>query len=59
VGIEEAGMANKKDGGGARKHWEDLTGEHRLGDAGQLVLFIIFMAVWITDSFFFKYSSLR
>ena len=34
----------------------DLSGEHRFGDAGQLILFILFMAVWITDSFVFKYS---
>ena len=38
-------------------HRDDLAGEHRLGDAGQLILFLVFMAVWITDSFFFKYSS--
>ncbi|MBA7653551.1 hypothetical protein ES703_61407 [subsurface metagenome] len=38
-------------------HRDDLAGEHRLGDSGQLILFIIFMAVWITDSFFLKYSS--
>ena len=34
-----------------------LTGEHRLGDLGQLILFFIFMAVWVTDSFFFHYST--
>lgn len=39
------------------KHRDDLAGEHRLADAGQLTVFLIFMAVWITDSFFFKYSS--
>ena len=39
------------------RHREDLAGEHRLGDAGQLVVFLLFMAVWITDSFFFNYSS--
>ena len=40
------------------RHREDLTGEHSLGDAGQLVLFILFLAVWITDAFIFKYSTL-
>ena len=40
------------------RHCEDLTGEHRLGDAGQLILFILFMVVWITDAFIFKYSTL-
>lgn len=34
----------------------DLIGEHLWGDLGQLILFFIFMSVWITDSFFFKYS---
>jgi len=34
------------------RHRDDLAGEHRLGDAGQLILFLVFMAVWITDSFF-------
>ena len=36
---------------------EDLAGEHTFGDAGQAILFIIFMAIWITDSFFYNYSS--
>jgi protein-S-isoprenylcysteine O-methyltransferase Ste14 len=30
---------------------EDLTGEHRLTDVGQLVLAVLFFAVWIADSF--------
>ncbi len=34
-----------------------LTGEHRWGDTGQLILFFIFMAIWIADSFIFKYST--
>jgi len=40
-----------------RRHRDDLTGEHIFSDAGQLILFLLFLAVWITDSFFFKYSS--
>ncbi len=40
------------------RHRDDLTGEHKLGDAGQAILFILFLAVWITDAFFFKYSTL-
>jgi protein-S-isoprenylcysteine O-methyltransferase Ste14 len=36
---------------------EDLTGEHAFGDAGQIILFVIFLAVWITDSFFLRYST--
>ena len=39
------------------KHREDLTGEHRVGDAGQLVLAILFYGTWILDSFFFHYST--
>ena len=34
-----------------------LTGEYRWGDLGQLILFFLFMAVWITDSFVFHYST--
>jgi protein-S-isoprenylcysteine O-methyltransferase Ste14 len=34
-----------------------LSGEHRWGDTGQLILFVIFLGVWITDSFIFKYST--
>jgi protein-S-isoprenylcysteine O-methyltransferase Ste14 len=34
-----------------------LAGEHRWGDTIQLVLLIIFLAIWITDSFFFHYST--
>jgi protein-S-isoprenylcysteine O-methyltransferase Ste14 len=29
-----------------------LTGEHRVGDLGQLILFCLFMAVWISDMVF-------
>lgn len=32
----------------------DLIGEHRLGDAGQLISFILFILVWISDGFIFK-----
>jgi len=35
----------------------DLIGEHRWGDAGQIILLILFLAIWITDSFFFHYST--
>ncbi|MFC1724872.1 methyltransferase family protein [candidate division KSB1 bacterium] len=36
---------------------EDLAGEHRFGDMGQFLLFLIFIAVWITDSFFLHFST--
>jgi protein-S-isoprenylcysteine O-methyltransferase Ste14 len=35
---------------------DDLAGEHRLGDLGQLILLLVFLAVWIGDSFFLRYS---
>jgi len=36
---------------------EDLVGEHRLGDAGQLILVLLFLGVWITDTFFLKKTT--
>ncbi len=35
----------------------DLAGEHALSDIGQLLLFVIFITVWILDSFIFSYST--
>jgi protein-S-isoprenylcysteine O-methyltransferase Ste14 len=35
---------------------DDLAGEHRLGDLGQIGLLAIFLAVWIYDSFFTQVS---
>jgi len=42
-----------------RKHAgrEDLIGENHLSDIGQILFYLIFMGVWITDTFFFKYST--
>ena len=34
-----------------------LTGEHKFGDRGQLALLVLFLGVWITDSFVFHYST--
>ncbi len=39
------------------KHRDDLTGEHRRGDIGQLILLAVFMIFWIGDSFFLQYST--
>ena len=39
------------------KHREDLTGEHAVGDAGQLIIAILFLAIWVADSFFLKYTT--
>lgn len=35
-----------------KKTLKDNKGEHPYGDAGQLILLVIFLAVWISDSFF-------
>jgi len=35
----------------------DLIGEHPCGDAGQLILLLFFLLVWICDSFIFHYST--
>ncbi len=37
---------------------KDLIGEHASGDLGQLILLVIFIIIWISDSFFLKYSTL-
>jgi len=39
------------------RHREDLTGEHKIGDAGQLVLAILFGLTWVLDSFIFHYTT--
>jgi protein-S-isoprenylcysteine O-methyltransferase Ste14 len=36
---------------------EDLVGEHRIGDTLQLVFLVLFLAIWISDSFFLHYST--
>jgi protein-S-isoprenylcysteine O-methyltransferase Ste14 len=36
---------------------DDLIGEHKWGDAGQVVLLILFLIIWILDSFVFNYST--
>jgi protein-S-isoprenylcysteine O-methyltransferase Ste14 len=41
----------------AHQHRKDLTGEHAVGDAGQIVLFCLFAAAWISDTFFLKYTT--
>ncbi|MFC1993072.1 methyltransferase family protein [Chloroflexota bacterium] len=37
-------------------HRDNLAGEHRTGDLGQLIIFLLFMALWLSD-IFLKYSS--
>jgi len=36
---------------------DDLTGEHAVGDVGQIVLACLFAAIWGADTFFFKYTT--
>ena len=48
-------MSDKQKRHGDRK---DLIGEHAFGDLGQILLLIIFLIVWISDSFFLEYSTL-
>ncbi len=37
---------------------DDLIGEHKLGDAGQLGFALTFALVWIGDSFFLEYTTM-
>lgn len=41
----------------AKETQEELTGEHKLGNAAQIVLACVFVAVWIADTFIFKYTT--
>ena len=36
---------------------DDLIGEHAAGDAGQIILLCLFLATWIADTFFFRYTT--
>jgi protein-S-isoprenylcysteine O-methyltransferase Ste14 len=38
------------------QHRDNLAGEHRLSDVGQLILYCLFMALWLSDMFL-KYSN--
>ena len=42
---------------GHHKDRNDIIGEHRFSDIGQLILFILFMVLWILDSFVFHFST--
>ena len=46
-------ITNKK----TKHHRDDLTGEHKVSDIGQIILAVLFTATWIADSFFLKYST--
>ena len=36
---------------------DDLSGEHAVGDAGQIALACLFAATWMLDTFFLKYTT--
>ena len=36
---------------------DDLTGEHAIGDAGQIALALLFAVIWIMDTFFWEYTT--
>ena len=38
-------------------HHENLTGEYFAGDAGQIILALLFAAIWVADSFFLEYTT--
>jgi len=41
----------------SHQHRDDLIGEYVYGDIGQLIFLVIFLMVWIADSFIFRYST--
>ena len=41
----------------AHHRWDDLTGEHAVSDAGQLILACLFAVTWIADTFFLKVTT--
>ena len=41
----------------AQQQRDDLTGEHAVGDTGQIVLACLFAVTWISDTFFLKYTT--
>jgi protein-S-isoprenylcysteine O-methyltransferase Ste14 len=50
-----------EDQNNSRDKWfnqrDDLTGEHGWGDTGQIICALLFFGVWITDSFFIRYTT--
>lgn len=50
-------MARKQTNREEQKQRDDLTGEHTVGDAGQIILACLFAATWILDTFFLKYTT--
>ena len=50
-------MAHQNTQKEAQQQRDDLTGEHAVGDAGQIILACLFAVTWIADTFFFKYTT--
>jgi len=50
-------MVHKHTQNRTQQQRDDLTGEHAVGDAGQIVIACLFAATWIADTFFFKYTT--
>lgn len=42
---------------GPQSQRNDLAGEHRFGDAGQLILACLFGVTWVVDTFILKYTT--
>jgi len=36
---------------------KEKNGEHPFGDAGQMILFVLFMIIWVADSFWLEIST--
>lgn len=50
-------MAHKEKHKKTHRHHEDLTGEYFAGDAGQVILALLFAVIWVADSFFLEYTT--
>ena len=50
-------MAHQNQQKKTQQQREDITGEHTVSDAGQIVLACLFVATWIADTFFFKHTT--
>jgi len=50
-------MSRKQTSREQQKERDDLTGEHTVSDAGQIILACLFAAMWILDTFFLKYTT--
>src|SRR3972149_1106272 len=50
-------MAHQNQRKKTQQRQDDLTGEHTIGDAGQIVLACLFVATWIADTFFLRLTT--